>query len=91
MGVDEGLVLLVIGAILAARSPRSRRRRPVCPFWSRSWCSACSSARRPGGIEFDDAELAREVGIVGLALILFEAGRRRPGAPSARSPDRPRS
>ena len=28
----------------------------------------------PGGIEFDDAELAREVGIVGLALILYEGG-----------------
>src|SRR5215208_5024822 len=27
-----------------------------------------------GGIEFDDAELAREVGIVGLALILYEGG-----------------
>ena len=28
----------------------------------------------PGGIDFDDAELAREVGIIGLALILFEGG-----------------
>jgi cell volume regulation protein A len=28
----------------------------------------------PGGIEFDDAELARQVGIVGLALILYEGG-----------------
>ena len=28
----------------------------------------------PGGIEFDDAELAREVGIIGLALILYEGG-----------------
>ena len=28
----------------------------------------------PGGIEFDDAELARQVGIVGLVLILFEGG-----------------
>ena len=28
----------------------------------------------PGGIEFDDAELARRVGIVGLALILYEGG-----------------
>ncbi len=27
-----------------------------------------------GGIEFDDAELAREVGIVGLAAILYEGG-----------------
>jgi cell volume regulation protein A len=28
----------------------------------------------PGGIEFDDAKLAREVGIIGLALILYEGG-----------------
>jgi len=28
----------------------------------------------PGGVAFDDAELARKVGIVGLALILFEGG-----------------
>jgi potassium/hydrogen antiporter len=28
----------------------------------------------PGGIEFDDAELARWIGIVGLILILFEGG-----------------
>ena len=28
----------------------------------------------PGGIEFDDAELARRVGMVGLALILYEGG-----------------
>jgi len=28
----------------------------------------------PGGIEFDDAELARSVGIVGLAAILYEGG-----------------
>ena len=28
----------------------------------------------PGGIEFDDAELARTVGVAGLAAILFEGG-----------------
>ena len=28
----------------------------------------------PGGIDFDDAELAREVGIIGLAAILYEGG-----------------
>ena len=28
----------------------------------------------PGGIHFDDVELARTVGIVGLAAILFEGG-----------------
>src|SRR3954469_1634954 len=28
----------------------------------------------PGGIAFDDAELARQVGIIGLALILYEGG-----------------
>src|SRR5919107_1947927 len=28
----------------------------------------------PGGIDFDDAKLAREVGVIGLALILYEGG-----------------
>jgi potassium/hydrogen antiporter len=28
----------------------------------------------PGGIEFDDAELARKVGVIGLAAILYEGG-----------------
>ena len=28
----------------------------------------------PGGIYFDDAELARAIGIVGLVAILFEGG-----------------
>jgi len=28
----------------------------------------------PGGIDFDDAELAREIGIIGLAAILYEGG-----------------
>src|SRR3954471_22281942 len=28
----------------------------------------------PGGIDFDDAKLARQVGTVGLALILYEGG-----------------
>ena len=28
----------------------------------------------PGGIEFDDAELARTVGVIGLAAILYEGG-----------------
>jgi cell volume regulation protein A len=46
---------------------------PGCPYSSRSsgsgWCSA-----QTGGIEFDDAKLAREVGTVGLGLILYEGG-----------------
>src|SRR6185437_14337506 len=28
----------------------------------------------PGGIDFDDAELARTIGIIGLVAILFEGG-----------------
>ena len=44
-GMDEGLVLLVIGATLAASALAALAAGgPVCPFWSRSWCSACSSA-----------------------------------------------
>ena len=39
----------------------------------------------PGGIEFDDAELARTVGVVGLAAILFEGGHARESVVGARS------
>ena len=54
---------------------RSARRARGCPCSSRSSDSGCCSGRTgPGGIEFDDAELARQVGVVGLALILYEGG-----------------
>jgi potassium/hydrogen antiporter len=74
--VDEGLVLLVVGAVLAASVlvalASARTGVPVLVAFLALGMLLGSDG--PGGIEFDDAELARAVGIVGLVLILFEGG-----------------
>jgi cell volume regulation protein A len=74
--VDEGLLLLLVGAILAASIVvalgAARTGLPVLVAFLGVGMLLGSDG--PGGIEFDDAELAREVGIVGLAAILFEGG-----------------
>jgi potassium/hydrogen antiporter len=74
--MDEGLVLLVIGAILAtsALAALAAARTGVPVLVAFLVLGMLLGSDGPGGIEFDDAELAREVGIVGLALILFEGG-----------------
>src|SRR5688500_378229 len=75
-GVDEGLMLLLVGAILAASIVvalgAARTGLPVLVAFLALGMLLGSDG--PGGIEFDDAELAREVGIIGLALILYEGG-----------------
>jgi cell volume regulation protein A len=74
--VDEGLVLLIIGAILAVSIVgalgATRTGLPVLVAFLGLGMLLGSDG--PGGIEFDDAELAREVGVIGLALILYEGG-----------------
>ena len=74
--MDEGVMLLVVGAVLAASVlvalGAARTGVPVLVAFLALGMLLGSDG--PGGIEFDDAELAREVGIVGLALILFEGG-----------------
>ena len=74
--MDEGLVLLAVGAILAASAlaalAAARTGVPVLVAFLALGMLLGSDG--PGGIDFDDAELARQVGIVGLALILFEGG-----------------
>jgi potassium/hydrogen antiporter len=74
--MDEGLVLLLVGALLAASVlvalGSARTGVPVLVAFLALGMLLGSDG--PGGIEFDDAELAREVGIVGLVLILFEGG-----------------
>ena len=74
--MDEGLVLLLVGAVLAASVlgalASARTGVPVLVAFLAFGMLLGSDG--PGGIEFDDAELAREVGIVGLVLILFEGG-----------------
>src|ERR671918_2639114 len=74
--MDEGLVLLLVGALLAASVlvalGAARTGVPVLVEFLALGMLLGSDG--PGGIEFDDAELARDVGIVGLVLILFEGG-----------------
>jgi cell volume regulation protein A len=74
--VDEGLLLLLVGAILAASIVialgAARTGLPVLVAFLGLGMLLGSDG--PGGIAFDDAKLAREVGTVGLALILYEGG-----------------
>ena len=74
--MDEGLVLLVVGAVLAASVlvalGSARTGLPVLVAFL--VLGMLLGSEGPGGIEFDDVELARRVGIVGLVLILFEGG-----------------
>ena len=74
--MEQGLLLLLVGAILAASLVvalgAARTGLPVLIGFLALGMLLGSDG--PGGIEFDDAELAREVGIVGLLLILYEGG-----------------
>jgi len=74
--VDEGLVLLLVGAVLAASIVvalgAARTGLPVLVAFLGLGMLLGSDG--PGGIEFDDVELARQVGTVGLGLILYEGG-----------------
>ena len=74
--MDAGLLLLVIGALLAATTivalGASRIGFPLLVAFLALGMVLGSDG--PGGIAFDDAELARVVGTVGLAAILFEGG-----------------
>jgi potassium/hydrogen antiporter len=74
--VDEGLLLLLVGAVLAASIVvalgAARTGLPVLVAFLGLGMLLGSDG--PGGIAFDDPELAREVGVGGLALILYEGG-----------------
>jgi potassium/hydrogen antiporter len=74
--VDEGLMLLLVGAVLAlsvvVALGAARTGLPVLVAFLALGMLLGSDG--PGRIEFDDAELARQVGVVGLALILYEGG-----------------
>ncbi len=74
--MDEGLVLLLVGAVLAASVlvALGSARTGVPVLVAFLVLGMLLGSDGPGGIEFDDVELARTVGIVGLALILFEGG-----------------
>src|SRR4051812_29433735 len=74
--MDEGLILLLVGAILLASIVvallASRTGVPTLVAFLALGMVLGSDG--PGGIAFDDAELARSVGVVGLCAILFEGG-----------------
>jgi cell volume regulation protein A len=74
--IHEGTLLLLLGAILAASVVialgAARAGLPVLVAFLGLGMLLGSDG--PGGIDFDDAQLARRVGIVGLGLILYEGG-----------------
>jgi cell volume regulation protein A len=74
--VDEGTILLLVGAILLASIvvALGAHRAGVPSLVAFLALGMLLGSDGPGGIEFDDAELARQVGVVGLAAILFEGG-----------------
>jgi potassium/hydrogen antiporter len=74
--VDEGLLLLILGGILAASIVVAfgATRAGVPSLVAFLALGMLLGSDGLGGIEFDDADLARKVGVVALAAILFEGG-----------------
>src|SRR3954464_6070961 len=74
--MDEGLILLLVGAILLASIVvalfASRTGVPTLVAFLALGMLLGSDG--PGGIAFDDAELAPSVGVMGLCAILYEGG-----------------
>src|SRR3954469_19313368 len=74
--MHEGVVLLLVGLVLAASIAvafaAARTGLPVLVAFLGVGMLLGSDGI--GGVEFDDAELTRRIGIVGLGLILFEGG-----------------
>lgn len=72
----EGILLLVVGAILVAALlgafAASRSGVPLLVVFV--GLGMLLGSEGPGGIPFDDPELARVIGVVGLVAILFEGG-----------------
>ncbi|HEU5213769.1 MAG TPA: potassium/proton antiporter [Gaiellaceae bacterium] len=74
--MDEGLILLLFGAVLAASVlvallASSKGVPSLVAFLGVGMLLGSDGL---GGIEFDDADLARTVGVAGLAAILYEGG-----------------
>jgi potassium/hydrogen antiporter len=74
--MGEGLIILIAGALLASTLAASllaqRLRLPALVLFLAIGMAAGSDGA--GWIRFDDYELARQVGTLALALILFEGG-----------------
>jgi potassium/hydrogen antiporter len=74
--MDEGLLLLIVGGVLAASIvvALGATRTGVPALVAFLGLGMLLGSDGLGGIDFDDAELARKVGVVALAAILFEGG-----------------
>jgi len=74
--MEPGLMLLVVGAILAGSAliALGATRLGVPTLVAFLFLGMLLGSDGPGGIEFDDAHLARTLGVVGLSAILFEGG-----------------
>jgi len=74
--VDQGLLLLVVGAILGASvvAAHGAARSGLPVLVAFLGLGMLLGSDGPGGIEFDDVDLTRRIGIVGLGLILYEGG-----------------
>ena len=74
--MEVGIILLLVGAILTASIvvALGASRTGVPSLVAFLALGMLLGSDGPGGIEFDDAELARTVGVIGLAAILFEGG-----------------
>jgi potassium/hydrogen antiporter len=74
--MDEGLLLLIVGGVLAASIVVAfgATRAGVPSLVAFLGLGMLLGSDGLGGIEFDDAGLARKVGVVALAAILFEGG-----------------
>jgi potassium/hydrogen antiporter len=74
--VEVGTMLLLVGAILAGSIAVAfgAARVGVPSLVAFLALGMLLGSDGPGGIEFDDADLARTVGVVGLAAILYEGG-----------------
>lgn len=72
----EGALLLVVGLVLLAgvATAFTAARASVPVLVAFLGVGMLLGSEGLGGIEFEDAELARTVGIIGLAAILFEGG-----------------
>ena len=74
--MSEGIVLLLVGGVLAASTALAlgaiRTGLPVLVAFLGLGMLLGSDG--PGGIDFDNARLTREVGTIGLGLILYEGG-----------------
>ena len=74
--MDVGTVLLLVGAILAGSIvvALGAARVGVPSLVAFLALGMLLGSDGPGGIDFDNAELARAVGVAGLAAILYEGG-----------------